>query len=104
MQRLLDIGGTPEFTLGTPNIGASIIDALDKDLEIQRQAPAGLNAAAEAASADHDATTRVLLEGILADEERHLAWLEAERALLDRIGEPLYFASRMNTPGETPSG
>ena len=104
MQRLLDLGGTPAFTLGTPNIGASVAEVLDKDLEIQRQAPAGLNAAAEAASADHDATTRVLLEGILADEERHLAWLEAERALLDRIGEPLYFASRMGTATTTPTG
>jgi bacterioferritin len=71
MQRLLDIGGTPEFTLGTPNIGASIADVLDKDLEIQRLAPAGLNAAAEAASADHDATTRVWLEGTLADGDRY---------------------------------
>src|SRR6185436_11608974 len=91
MQRLLDLSGKPSFTLGTPNIGASVGDVLDKDLEIQRLAPSGLNAAAEAASADHDATTRVLLEGILADEEKHLAWLEGERALLDRLGEPLYY-------------
>ena len=98
LQRLLDLGGTPSFTLGTPNIGTSVAEVLDKDLEIQRLAPAGLNAAAEAASADHDATTRVMLEGILADEEKHLAWLQAERALLDRLGEPLYFANRIGTP------
>ena len=103
LQRLLDLGGTPDFTLGTPNIGATVAEVLDKDLEIQRLAPAGLNAAAEAASANHDATTRVMLEGILADEERHLAWLEAERALLDRLGEPLYFANRMAAP-TTPPG
>lgn len=102
MQRLLELGSTPNFTLGTPNIGASVAEVLDKDLEIQRLAPAGLNAAAEAAAADHDATTRVMLEGILADEEKHLAWLEAERALLDRLGEPLYFANRMGAPS-TPS-
>jgi bacterioferritin len=98
LQRLLDLGGVPNFTLGAPNIGASVGEVLDKDLEIQRLAPSGLNAAAEAASADHDATTRVILEGILADEEKHLAWLEAERALLDRLGEPLYFANRMTAP------
>jgi len=103
MQRLLDLGGTPTFTLGTPNIGASVAEVLDKDLEIQRLAPAGLNAAAEAASADHDATTRVMLEGILADEEKHLAWLEGERALLDRLGEALYFANRMGAPATPPS-
>ncbi len=103
LQRLLDLGGTPAFTLGAPNIGATVAEVLDKDLEIQRLAPAGLNAAAEAASADHDATTRVILEGILADEERHLAWLEGERALLDKLGEPLYFANRMAAP-TTPPG
>ena len=103
MQRLLDLGGMPNFTLGTPNIGSSVGDVLDKDLEIQRLARPGLNAAAEAASADHDATTRVVVEGILADEEKHLAWLEAERVLLDRLGEPLYFANRMGTPSSTPS-
>ena len=103
MQRLLDLGGMPAFALGTPNIGSSLGDVLDKDLEIQRLARPGLNAAAEAASADHDATTRVMLEGILADEERHLAWLEAERALLDRLGEPLYFANRMGAPPAPPS-
>jgi bacterioferritin len=103
MQRLLDLGGMPNFTLGTPNIGSSVGEVLDKDLEIQRLARPGLNAAAEAASADHDATTRVVLEGILADEEKHLAWLEAERVLLDRLGEPLYFANRMGTPSSTPT-
>jgi bacterioferritin len=44
----------------------------------QRLARAGLNAAAEAAWAEHDATTPGVLEGILADEEKHLAWLDAE--------------------------
>ena len=78
-------------------------EVLDKDLEIQRLAPSGLNAAAEAASGDHDATTRVMLEGILADEEKHLAWLEAERALLDRLGEPLYYSNRIGVPPATPS-
>ncbi len=103
LQRLLDLGGMPNFTLGTLNIGASVGEVLDHDLEIQRLARPGLNAAAEAASADHDATTRVVLEGILADEEKHLAWLEAERSLLDRLGEPLYFANRMSTPATPPA-
>lgn len=101
LQRLLDLGGTPNFTLGTPDIGANVSEVLDKDLQIQRLARPGLNAAAEAASAEHDATTRILLEGILADEEKHLAWLEAERALLDRLGESLYFANLMGSPATT---
>jgi hypothetical protein len=68
-----------------------------KDLEGQRQARPTLNAAAE-----HDATTRVVLEGIIADEEQHLAWLETELDLLERLGEPLHLASRLGV-GRWPS-
>ena len=50
MQRLLDLGGTPNFAPTKPNIGASVGDVLDKDLEIQRLAPAGLNAGCRGSS------------------------------------------------------
>ena len=99
MTRLLDLGGRPSFTLGTPNFGTSVREVLENDLDAQRQARPALNAAAETASAAHDATTRVLLEGILADEELHLAWLETELALLGKLGEPLYLANRLGVPG-----
>jgi bacterioferritin len=104
MTRLVDLGGKPNFTLGTPNIGTSVREVLDKDLEIQRLARPGLNAAAEAAAAEHDATTRVVLEGILADEEQHLSWLQSEVDLLERLGEPLYLANRLSTPPPTTAG
>ena len=70
-------------------------------LQYEAQQAEAAVGAAEAAAADHDATTRVMLEGILADEEKHLAWLESERALLNRLGEPLYFANRMGDPPAT---
>jgi bacterioferritin len=52
--------------------------------------------AAETAAASHDATTRILFEQILADEELHLAWLQLEIDLLDRLGEALYVANRLH--------
>lgn len=99
--RLLDLGGQPTFTIGTPTIGTTLREVLDNDLEAQRHAQPALNTAAEVAAAAHDATTRILVERILADEEDHLYWLQSEIDLLERLGEPLYLSNRL-TPTPTP--
>ena len=93
--RILVLGGQPAFTLTQPTIGSTLREVLENDMAIQRAARPGLNGAAEAAADAHDATTRNLLENVLADEERHLDWLETELALLERMGEPLYLSTRL---------
>jgi bacterioferritin len=105
LDRLLDLGGRPAFTLGATNIGHSLREVLENDLELQRMARPGLNAAAEAAAGAHDATTRILLEGVLADEEEHLSWLETELELLEKMGEQLYLSNRLaaSPPGPAPA-
>ena len=70
-------------------------EVLDNDMALQRHTRPMLNAAAEAAAAAHDATSRNLIEQILADEEQHLSWLETEIDLCARLGDALYFASRL---------
>jgi bacterioferritin len=93
--RLLELDGKPAFELAAVNIGADLRSVLTNDLERQRLAPALLNQAAEAAAAAHDATTRRLVENILADEEAHLDWLRTELELLERLGDALYTAHRL---------
>ena len=100
--RILDLGEQPSFEIGRPNIGSDLRSVLENDIAIQRGAPEGLNAAAEAAETAHDATTRRLIEGVLADEEQHLSFLELELQLLDRLGEQLYLSTRMGTPTTRP--
>jgi bacterioferritin len=98
LNRLIDLGGFPEFTLAKPHIGTTIREVLDHDMDGQRRARPDLNAAAESASGAHDATTRILIEGVLADEEMHLSWLQTEIDLYDRLGEALYVANRLDAP------
>lgn len=93
--RLLDLGGEIRFQVAQPDIGTTIREALEKDLALQQYAREGINQWAEQAAAEHDATTRRLIEDILADEEEHLAWLEQEISLYDRLGEALYLSKRM---------
>jgi bacterioferritin len=93
--RILDLDGRPKFEIGAPNIGTDLRSVLENDLAIQRDAPGALNEAAEAAARSHDATTRALIEGIVADEEQHLAFLQLELSLFDRLGEQLYLSTRI---------
>jgi bacterioferritin len=95
LNRLVDLGGIPAFTIEAPAIGVTVREILDNDMRLQRHARPKLNAAAEAAGGAHDATTRNLIEQILADEEKHLNWLETEIALYEKLGESLYSASRL---------
>ena len=95
LNRLVDLDGTPAFTIEVPAIGATVREILDNDMGLQRHTRPLLNAAAEAAGAAHDATTRNLIEQILADEEQHLSWLDTEIALYETLGESLYCASRL---------
>jgi bacterioferritin len=95
--RLLDLDGTPSFTIAAPTIGSTLREVLSNDYERQRTVRPALNAAAEQAAAAHDATTRRLIENILADEEAHLSWLQTELSILDRVGDALYTTSRLGT-------
>lgn len=94
--RILDLGGTPAFSFLPVKIGGDLRQVLENDMDLQRSARTDLNRIVDQIAAAHDATTRILIEGILADEEEHLAWLETELSLLDRLGDALYVASRLN--------
>jgi bacterioferritin len=93
--RLVDLDGTPAFTIEVRSIGETVREILDNDMGLQRNTRPLLNAAAEVAAAAHDATTRNLIEKILADEEQHLSWLDTEIDLYETLGESLYCASRL---------
>ena len=97
LDRLVGLGGIPAFTIGALAIGTTVREVLDNDMALQRHARPKFNAAAEAVAVAHDATTRSLIEKILADEEQHLSWLETEIALYEKLGESLYSVSRVWT-------
>ena len=103
LNRLVELGGRPAFTIEAPNIGATLREVLDKDMGLQRNTKPKLTTAAAAAAAAHDATTRNLIEQILADEELHFSWLETELELYEKLGEALYTASRLQS-GTKPAG
>ncbi|RLP08527.1 ferritin-like domain-containing protein [Propionibacterium australiense] len=94
--RLLDLGGRPDIVFPEVHIGTTLREVLDNDMELQRNASEALNEIAERMGRAHDATTRRLIEQILSDEEQHLYWLQSEIELLEKLGEQLYTAARLN--------
>ncbi|NSL54929.1 ferritin-like domain-containing protein [Uliginosibacterium aquaticum] len=94
--RLLDIGGTPEFTVAQPRIGHTLRSILEADLQVQEAGLPVLNQAIETLVALRDATTRRMIEDVLVGEEAHLSWLKNELSLLDRLGESLYLSVRVS--------
>jgi bacterioferritin len=92
LNRLIDLGGVPEHITATPNIRTTVREDLDNDMAGQQRARP---ASTPRRSPLPDATTRILVEGILAAEELHLAWLQTE---IDRLGQQLYNADRLAAP------
>lgn len=93
--RLLDLGGVPDFNLAKPNIGADLQGILRNDLDGQIKTRPYLNDLIDKVAKENDATTRILIENILNDEELHLSWLETEVSLFEKLGEALYTAHKL---------
>jgi bacterioferritin len=48
-----------------------------------------------------DTTSANLLEGIVADEENHVDYLETQLQLMEKLGEELYLAQCVSRPPTT---
>ena len=83
--RILFLDGKPTVSkLKEIHIGAEVEVQLRNDLAAELGAVEAYNTGVQLAVASDDNGTRALLESILADEEDHVDWLEAQ---LDQIAQ-----------------
>lgn len=47
-----------------------------------------------------DVTSANIFESVLADEERHVDYLETQLGLIEQLGEPLYLAQLVEQPSD----
>lgn len=100
MQRIMFLKGTPEVKAAKPPQRAQTLkDLFESDLRDEKDAIRFYTEAAQAAGQAGDIGTRCLFEKTALEEEGHLAWLEMQRALLGRMGEPAYFAMQIGSDG-----
>lgn len=89
--RIIFLEGTPNLQKLDPlMIGDTVREVLDADLKAEYRARALYRTARDAAEAVRDYVTKDIFEGLMADEEGHIDFLETEIDLFDRLGEANY--------------
>lgn len=97
IDRVLYLDGMPNLQrLGTVRVGESVHEKLQLALDVEREAVERLNRGVALCVAKGDNGSRQLLEGILAGEEEHADWLEAQLTLIEHMGVSLYLASQVH--------
>jgi len=96
IDHILFLDGTPNVSdYFKINIGPTVPKQLENDLEVECAAVERLNRHIKTCGENGDAGSRELLEDILADEEGHVDWLEAQLHALGEMGMENYLAEQM---------
>jgi bacterioferritin len=91
--RILFLEGLPNLQRLFPlRIGQTLPEQYRADMAVEHEAVERLRAGIAYMREVGDVTSATIFEGILADEEHHIDWLETQLDLIDRIGEELYTA------------
>lgn len=96
IERILYLNGLPNVQrLGNVKIGETVPEQFKVDLDLEKSAVERLNNGIQTCRGTGDNGTRMLLETILADEERHIDWIEAQTDLIEKLGEQNYLAQQI---------
>jgi bacterioferritin len=96
MDRILLLGGLPNLQRTEPfALGETVREQFDAAIELEDKATGQLRDAIRTVEAQGDEGTATMLRPMLVDEEEHLDWLQAQVALMDRIGEAQYLAQHV---------
>ena len=96
MERILYLDGTPNMSdYFKINIGQTLKEQLQNDLNLEYDAVKRLNAGIETCVKLGDNGSRELLEKILTDEEHHIDWLEGQLHAIKEMGIENYLAQQL---------
>jgi bacterioferritin len=97
IDRILHFDGAPNMQKYMKiNVGKTVPEQFQLDLEVEYQAVPRLNRGIEVAREKGDNGTRALLEHILKEEEEHVDWLEAQLGIIKEIGADNYLAQKLD--------
>lgn len=97
--RILLLDGLPNYQrIGSLRIGQTLREQFESDLAIEHEVIARLKPGIVLCREKQDSTTAILFEEILADEEKHVDYLETQLQLMDKLGEELYAAQCVARP------
>ena len=97
--RILFLEALPNYQRLSPlRIGQTVEEQLRSDLAIEQEVVDRLRPGIAMCREKADITTANLLEGILADEEHHIDYLETQLELIEKLGLQLYLAQLVDQP------
>jgi bacterioferritin len=98
-ERILFLEGLPNFQrLFDLRIGQTVREQLEADLAIELEVLQRLRPGIAMCREKGDITTANIFEDILADEEKHIDFLETNLELIDKLGEQLYLSELVSRP------
>ena len=97
IKRILFLEGLPNLTVREPiNIGHTVPEMLQKDLDLEYSVVKALKSAIALCEQEQDYETRVILVKQLEDTELdHTYWLEQQLGLIDKMGLENYLQAMM---------
>jgi bacterioferritin len=97
--RILLLDGLPNYQrLFSVRIGQTLREQFEADLAIEYEVMDRLKPAIILCREKQDSTTATLFEDIVADEEKHIDYLETQLELMDKLGVELYSAQCVSRP------
>jgi bacterioferritin len=97
--RILFLQGLPNYQrLSALRIGETVKEQFESDMLIEVEAVDRLRRGVEYMRSVGDVISARIFEGILADEEHHIDYLETQLGLLEKLGEALYLQNVTEHP------
>jgi bacterioferritin len=98
IERLLFLDATPKMEYMELNVGGSVKEQLEADLKLELNAVEMYNAAIKVSRDAGDDASRALFSKLLADEELHVDWLEAQVGQIEDMGYQQYLSNQTEGP------
>jgi bacterioferritin len=96
VERILYLEGHPNLQrLGSVRVGENVPEKLRLALDVERTAITRLNEGIAVCTQHADNGSRQVLESILAGEEEHADWLEAQLQVIAAVGEANYLSQQL---------
>lgn len=96
IDRILYLDGKPNMQKYMKvNVGKTVPEMFDFDLDLERSAVERYNRGIELCSEKGDNGTRAMLEKLLTQEEEHIDWLEAQVQQIQDMGIDNYLAQQV---------
>jgi len=96
IERILFLEGTPGMGMKLPlKVGDNVKAQMESDLVLEHEAFTQYNASLQICADEGDNTSADLFKKLLADEEKHIDFLESQMHIIKEIGIQNYLAKQM---------